>query len=236
MKQYIKRIIQKYFLYFYAVLLPDNYNDYVKSQAAKTHRLKWRKLNPHNFTNIGNEPTELPFPIDKVFVGSYTYGSIKAFSFGSLDEKLIIGSFCSIAPNVKFILGGMHHFNHLSTFPFKAYFYDENESFSKGPIIVEDDVWIGADAIILSGVTISRGTVVAAGSVVVKSTLPYSIIGGNPARLIKYRFNETEIMKLASLDFDKIDENFIRDNIELLYKIIDDETIEELYSKKSIRC
>ena len=66
-------------------------------------------------------------------------------------------------------------------------------------VIIEDDVWIGYGSIIMSGVTIGKGSIVAAGSVVTKDVKPYSIVGGNPARLIKMRFNEEEILKHESI-------------------------------------
>ena len=91
------------------------------------------------------------------------------------------------------------------------------EATTKGKIELEDDVWIGKDAVIMSGVILRRGTVVAAGSVVTKSTEPYTIVGGNPARLIRKRFDDKTIQQLLSVDFNKLTETFIRRNIDKLY-------------------
>jgi acetyltransferase-like isoleucine patch superfamily enzyme len=167
-------------------------------------KIKWRTLNKHNFTGIGNL-----IDLNKIKIGMNSYGLINALhSYGSKNEYLSVGNYCSISTNVYFILGGEHNYKHLSTFPFNSFFLSiKNDSFSKGPIILEDDVWIGHGAIILSGVTLSKGTVVAAGSVVTKSTKPYSIVGGNPAKLIKYRFNKDLIRELNEIDFSKINKN-----------------------------
>lgn len=109
------------------------------------------------------------------------------------ESKLKIGNFCSIAPEVAFILSADHYINQFSTYPFKSKVFDQgDEGVSKGDIIIEDDVWIGFRSTILSGVTIGQGAIVGAGSVVTKSVPPYAIVGGVPAKVISYRF-ETEI-------------------------------------------
>lgn len=233
MKQLFKWLLRKVFIYFYAVLLPDNFTNYVKTQKINDIKIKWREMNYHNQTTPLMELNEGLFPLDKVMVGRYTYGPLCVYSFGSKDEQLKIGSYCSIAPGVKFILGGMHNYKHLSSYPFKAKFLDINETFSKGPIIIEDDVWIGLDVLVLSGITLSRGTVVASGSVVIKSTEPYSIVGGNPAKLIKYRFNQAIIKNLLQIDFENITKEFVKDNIDLLYSNIDEKSVEILVKKLS---
>lgn len=111
--------------------------------------------------------------------------------------------------------------------------FKESEAITKGPIIVEDDVWIGNNAIILSGITIGKGAIVAAGSVVTKNVEPYSIVGGNPAQLIKYRFSEEVIRQLLNVDLSKIDMQFILENEELLYKTINEDNLKELLLKLS---
>ncbi|MBN2965577.1 CatB-related O-acetyltransferase, partial [Sulfurospirillum sp. T05] len=87
-----------------------------------------------------------------------------------------------------------------------------NDIFSKGDIIIEDDVWIGSNCVILSGVTIGRGSVIGAGSVVTKNIPKYSIVGGNPAKVIKNRFNHETICLIENLKWwdwgiDKIKSN-----------------------------
>ncbi len=175
---------------------------------------QWRSKNPHNYTY----PVNKYFKIDKVRVGDYSYGPLEIHYWNHNDEKLEIGSFCSVADGVKFLLGGNHELSNLTTYPFKFYFKNEDEAVTKGPVIIKDDVWIGTNCILLSGITIGQGCVIAAGSVVTKSFPPYSIIGGNPAKLIKKRFDESVIEKLENINYKLIDENFIMNNIDHLYK------------------
>ena len=187
-------------------------------------RRKWRKLNNHNYTYPRNI-----FPIDIVKVGKYSYGPLNVRTWGAENERLIIGNFVSIAEDVLFILGGNHNMNTFSTYPFKVMVLGEKrEAWSKGPIIVEDDVWIGTRAIILSGVRIGKGAVIAAGTVVTKDIPPYAIVGGNPAKIIKFRFEQDVINELMNVDLAKIDKNFISTNIDLLY---DNEAIEKIIHK-----
>lgn len=164
---------------------------------------KWRKLNKHNKTNMANI-----FDISKVEVKDFSYGPLFVETFGQTQEKLIIGNFCSIAYGVKFILGGEHDYNKISTYPFNSLVYKEGiDAISKGKIIVKDDVWIGYNALILSGVEIGQGAVVAAGALVTQDVPPYAIVAGIPARVIKYRFDKEIIEELLKIDFSKLDES-----------------------------
>jgi acetyltransferase-like isoleucine patch superfamily enzyme len=185
---------------------------------------KWRKLNNHNFTTVSNL-----FDTKIVSVGKMTYGSIHALSYNAANEKLIIGSHVSIANGVKFILGGNHKYNSFSTYPFKVKLGVANdEAYSNGSIIIEDDVWIGMDAIILSGIRIGRGSVIAAGSVVTRDVPEYCIFGGNPAKKIKCRFNSDIIDKLKSINYDDLNYENIINNINLLYEDINNDNIENI--------
>lgn len=161
---------------------------------------EWRRKNKHNFTNINNI-----FPINIVKVGKYSYGSLNIYSWGSENEGLEIGNFVSIAGDVKFILGGNHQLNTFTTYPFKVMMFGEKvEALTKGKIVVKDDVWIGMSVLILSGITIGQGAVIAAGSVVTKDVPPYAIVGGNPAKILKYRFSSEIIEKVKTVDLTKI--------------------------------
>ena len=91
------------------------------------------------------------------------------------------------------------------------------EAISKGDIIIYDDVSIGYGAIILSGVHIGQGAVVEAGSVVTKDIPPYAIVGGVPAKLIKYRYKPEMIEALLTIDYRKLNDEIIRNNIDKLY-------------------
>ena len=153
------------------------------------YKLKMQNLNKSLKERTGNHNVFLEreaFP-DLIDVGKNTYGPINALMFNR-DSKLIIGNFCSIAPRVSFIVSADHYTNHISSFPFKVKVLGESyEGVSKGDIIVDDDVWIGYGATIMSGVHIGQGAVVAAGAVVTKDVPPYAIVGGVPAKVIKYR-------------------------------------------------
>jgi acetyltransferase-like isoleucine patch superfamily enzyme len=163
------------------------------------------------------------FRIEKVTVGKKTYGDLNVTDFSSADTKLIIGSYCSISPGVRFLLGGEHRIDCISTFPFKVKCFGHKwEARSKGDIIVGDDVWVGANAVICSGVKIGQGAVIAAGAVVTRDVEPYAVVGGNPADVIKYRFGEEYRKKLLATDIVKMFDGFTEKDIEAIYKPIDE--------------
>ena len=158
------------------------------------HKSKWRKKNQHNLTEACNI-----FPIEKVTVGEHTYGDITFYYFGGEHEYLRIGSYCSIAGNVKFLGGGEHAVNQLFTFPIKRHIYKEDAGEdTKGGIEVGDDVWIGDGVTVLSGVKIGQGAVIGAKSIVTKDVPPYAIWIGN--KVLKYRFDDEVIEKLTKLN------------------------------------
>jgi virginiamycin A acetyltransferase len=116
-------------------------------------------------------------------------------------NEVSIGSFCSIARNVS-IQEYNHHHNRLTTYNiFKNIFLTNQELDydSKGPIIIENDVWIGSHCVITSGAHISSGAVIATNSVVTGYIPPYAIVGGTPAKVIKYRFEPEAIEQLLQL-------------------------------------
>lgn len=160
---------------------------------------QWRENNLHNETilefcrNIS---------IKQISVGNKTYGPLNVIGFGQKNEKLEIGAYCSIAREVAFILGGEHDYLRLSTFPFLNKVYGQNEAITKGKIVVEDDVWIGFRATILSGITIGQGAVIAAGSTIARDIPPYAI--ADSTRIIKYRFDEDIIEKLLRFDLSSL--------------------------------
>lgn len=125
-------------------------------------------------------------------------------------SEVAIGNYCSIAPDVVFVPGGEHHPEYVTTSPFGGV------AVSKGPIVVQHDVWIGTRAIILSGVHIGTGAVIGAGAVVTKNVEPYSIVAGNPARLIRYRFSPSQIQRLLSTEWWDWPEERVQENLHLL--------------------
>lgn len=193
------------------------------SKYIKLYILKkeWRRKNKHNFTNLNNI-----FPINIVKVGKNSYGNLNVYSWGSENEELEIGNFVSIAEDVKFILGGNHQLNTFTTYPFKVMMFGEKvEALTKGKIIVKDDVWIGMSVLILSGIIIEQGAVIAAGSVVTKDIPPYAIVGGNPAKILKYRFSKEIIEKVKNVDLTKIK---LEENKENLYEKLTEKNIKNL--------
>jgi len=187
-------------------------------------RKKYRRLNRHNETSI-----KTFCDLSKVIVGKKTYGLINVTDFSPADTKLEIGSYCSIAPNVRFLLGGEHQLYSITTYPFKVKSFGKaREAGSKGDIVVKDDVWIGDGAIICSGVTIGQGAIIAAGSVVTKDVAPYAIVGGNPAKFIKWRFDESCRAKLCKTDIVKLFDSFTEEDIPLVYENLTEEVLNKI--------
>lgn len=123
-------------------------------------------------------------------------------------ERLIIGKFCSIACGTKFLFNSANHtLKSLSTYTFPLFYEDWNLEKTnittawdnKRDIIIGNDVWIGYEAIIMAGVHVGNGAIIAAHAVVTKDVQPYTIVGGVPARLIRKRFNEEIIQELEKL-------------------------------------
>lgn len=180
------------------------------------NKKKWRCKNRHNFTTYNNIFGDM----DKVTIGNYTYGDIYVSS-PNTSYKLKVGNLCSIGGNVKFLLGVDHPTDLISTYPFHANILcDGIDAISKGDIIVEDDVWIGENSVILSGVHIGQGAIVAAGAIVTKDVPSYAIVGGVPATIIKYRFDEEVRKVLEKIDFSKMDKEFVNSHSEQLSKKI----------------
>jgi virginiamycin A acetyltransferase len=137
-------------------------------------------------------------------IGDWTYGRPIILDWGD-GSRLKIGKFCSIARDVKILVGGEHRPEWVTTYPFQELWTGAEPSLgsitsrSKGDVIIQNDVWIGTGAIILSGVTICNGAVVGAGSVVTKDVPAYAIVAGNPAQLIRMRFEASTIERLQRI-------------------------------------
>lgn len=190
---------------------------------------KWRKNNKHNFTKM-----ILKNAIDVTSVGKYTYGNLNVH-VSSKNNNLHIGNYCSIANEVMFILSSEHPYNKTSTYPFKTMIMvDGIDGISKGDIVIDDDVWIGYGAIIMSSVHIGQGAVVAAGAVVTKDVPPYAIVGGVPAKVIKYRFESDIIDELLKVDYSKLTKEMIEEHIDDLYvELRDKEQLKWMPKKES---
>lgn len=193
---------------------------YTKIRLA-LFQIKWRK----KYKGINGLLPKTVFPFSTVVTGKHSYGDLNIVSF-NVKSKIYIGNYVSIAQNVTFLIDADHFVNHISTYPFKAKLLSlhEQEAVSKGDIIIADDVWIGYGSMIMSGVHIGQGAIVAAGAVVVRDVPPYAIVGGIPARVIKYRFDDVTISKMNMLDFAKLDYDLIREHIDDLYDEVSSET------------
>lgn len=156
----------------------------------------------------------------QIIVGDYTYyhDPVDVYNFeknvlylydeqygpGEMLDRLIIGKFCQIATGARFIMNAANHvMNAVSTYPFKLFGKSwanaEMNPVCKGDTVIGNDVWIGNSATFLQGVTIGDGAIIAASSVVTKNVEPYTIVGGNPAREIRKRFDPKTIEFLLHL-------------------------------------
>lgn len=137
-------------------------------------------------------------------------------------DKLIIGSYCSIGSGAVFMMAGNqgHNTQWLSTYPFffqANIFKDAKNGFEKaGNTVIENDVWIGSEAMIMPGVKIGNGAIIAARAVVVKDVAPYTVVGGNPATLIKSRFEKEEIEQLLRMKWWNWSEDKIKECMPLI--------------------
>lgn len=165
-----------------------------------------------------------------IIVGDYTYYDDPVdsenfernvlYHYPFIGDKLVIGKFCAIARDVKFIMNGANHnLGGLTTYPFEIFpgawreqLQGKMEYPYKGDTVVGNDVWIGYDCMVMPGVTIGDGAIIASRSVISRDVEPYSIVAGNPAQETRKRFDETTRQRLLELswwdwDIEKITRN-----------------------------
>lgn len=165
-----------------------------------------------------------------IIVGDYTYFDDRRYGPDKFEEynvlynydfskvKLIIGKFCAIAAETRFIMTGDHKLDAISTYPFPIFGHGWENAFNvfdlpvKGDIVAGHDVWFGYDCLIKNGVNIGNGAIIATRAVVVKDVPAYSIVAGNPAKVVKMRFNDKTIERLQKISWwdwniDKINHN-----------------------------
>jgi len=152
----------------------------------------------------------------KIEVGDYTYyddfddvGNFERnvkYLFDFSEDKLIIGKFCMIASDVTFIMNGANHMvDSFSSYPFAAFGKGWEKAMDglqypfKGNTVIGNDVWIGYKATIMPGVTVGDGAIIGSQSVVVRDVPPYAVVGGNPAKVIRIRFDEEVIAHLLRI-------------------------------------
>lgn len=161
---------------------------------------------------------------NNVIIGDYTYLNT---SFGEtyIDTNVEIGKFCSIAPNVTIGLGN-HNTNYVSSHPIltNSYYGFVDQSFcldnDKLKTIIGNDVWIGANANIKRGVKIGHGAVIGMNAVVTRDIPNYAIAVGNPAKIIKYRFEPNIIEKLNKIEWWNMSEKLLKDNVNDMYDVL----------------
>ncbi len=165
-----------------------------------------------------------------IVVGDYTYYDDPEdsenfernvlYHFPFIGDRLLIGKFCALAKGVKFIMNGANHkLDGFSTYPFQIFgngwekvMPQMGELPYKGDTVIGNDVWMGYEAVMMPGVQVGDGAIIAAKSVVVSDILPYTIVGGNPAKRIRQRFEDDVIQALLEVtwwnwDIEKITRN-----------------------------
>lgn len=176
-------------------------------QTEKSKSLEWLHANS----------LQKQFP--QYQIGRASYGN-PSIEFPQNGGTLSIGNFCSLANGVKILLGGEHRPDWVTTYPFNLLFKSAWEIAghprTKGDVVIGHDVWIGMEAIIMSGVTIGNGAVIGARAVVVKDVPPYAIVAGNPARLVKFRFDEETIYRLQKIKWWNWTDEKIEEHLRLM--------------------
>lgn len=160
----------------------------------------------------------------QVVIGRGTYASSQPLLRAHhAQNKIIIGNYCSLAHDVTIFAGGNHPYHYITTHPLKLHFgLADFEEWSKDcgdetdKTIIGHDVWLGHGATILSGVTIGNGAIVGARAVVASDVPAYAIVVGNPAKVIRYRFDEKTILKLQEIAWWNWDEEKIKNHANLL--------------------
>ncbi len=169
-----------------------------------------------------------------IIVGDYTFyddeddpkrfeKNVK-YHYDFCGDKLVIGKFCQIAQDVKFLMNGIfHNHSYLTAYPFAIFDKEIAENHpkslvfpNKGDTVIENDVWIGYNATIMPGIHIGNGAIIGTGALVTKDVPDYAIIGGNPAKIIRMRFDESTIKKLLEISWWNWDIEKIRENVDKL--------------------
>jgi acetyltransferase-like isoleucine patch superfamily enzyme len=145
---------------------------------------------------------------------TYAYGE-NTFRIYTEGARIIVGAFCSIHSEARVLGGGEHIITRASTFPLNALLFDRAkrnapDAVEKEPTVIGNDVFVGVGAIILGGVTVGDGAVIGAGAVVSKSVPPYAVVVGNPAQIVRYRFESELRDRLLALRWWDWDDDEIR--------------------------
>ena len=168
---------------------------------------------------------------------TYGQGNIKIVT-NFPGKKVKLGKYCSVAADVQAFLGGNHRVDWITTFPFGHISTSEinvskvdGHPGTNGDIIIGNDVWLGTGCVLMSGITIGDGAVVAAHSHVVKDVAPYTLVGGNPAKPIKLRFEQRVVDALMELKWWDLDVDVVKLIVPVLCAEPNYDTIQDLIQK-----
>jgi acetyltransferase-like isoleucine patch superfamily enzyme len=167
--------------------------------------LRRRQRISNALSRLGIATSDRPSVPDGVVIGRHTFGyGSETFHVYRPGARIEVGAFCSIHREARVLAGSEHVMTRASTFPFNARIFDPamgnlDEAIDKGTTMIGNDVWIGIGAIVLSGVMVGDGAVIGAGAVVGKSVPPYAVIAGNPASILRYRFEADIRRRLLAL-------------------------------------
>jgi acetyltransferase-like isoleucine patch superfamily enzyme len=175
----------------------------------------------------------------QIEIGRFTYGleglTVKEWGEGA---SLTIGAFCSIAEGAQIFLGGNHRPDWITTYPFGHIYQDQlgadaptGHPATNGSVQIGNCVWIGSNATIMSGISVSDGAIIAANSTVTKNVGSYEIFGGNPAKLIRKRFDEAIIEKLLKLQWWNLATKDVREISSILCGPPDTEVLNSLLAR-----
>lgn len=210
--------------------LSDRETDDLMFRAEKADKPDWRRIHPLKSKDesvVYVKPTLMGVP--NIQVGEYTYFDGQNFQkhvthhYDFIGDKLIIGKFCQIGRGVEFIMNGANHqMNSVSTYPFyifngwKQVATKKEDLPYKGDTIIGNDVWIGQNVTFLPGVQVGDGCIIGANAVVASNIPPYSVVVGNPAKVIRKRFDDEMIDLLEKLEWWNKTPNQIQKIIPLL--------------------
>ncbi|MFO1241962.1 MAG: CatB-related O-acetyltransferase [Rickettsiales bacterium] len=186
----------------------------ISAKPAQAAKISPASLPPANKIVLLNKLRMNP----SMTVGDHTYGNegglpdIQWLDGNSEKVTLTIGKYCAFANDVKILMGGNHRTDWITGYPFRGPTLERKTPISKGDVIIGNDVWLGTECMILSGLTIGNGAVIAARAVVTKDVPAYAIVAGNPAKVVKMRFSDAVIAKLEDIRWwdwpqDKIERN-----------------------------
>ena len=175
-----------------------------------------RPNDPYDFNKLAN------FDVKLFEIGKWSYISFAILTHYFEPLKTIkIGRYCSIAENVTFISPTNHHWDWISSYPIEIFnSFDRSNDFhknQKNEISIGNNVWIGTGVTIMPGVCIADGSVIGANSTLTKNTEPFGIYAGNPASLVKFRFDCATVERLLKIKWWNFNDHFIKDNLGIIF-------------------